>query len=310
MGEEIVYTVGHSTHPQPQFIGLLVRHGITAVCDVRSRPYSRLNPQFNREEIRRALRQHGIQYVFLGEELGARSKDPACYENGKVQFGRLAQTDLFREGIKRIKNGMKQYRVALMCAEKEPLECHRTILVARHLAAVGIEIQHIHEDGRLETQTAAVSRLRQMLKLPENDLFRSNADVLNDAYCLQEARIAYETTAIAEAAADEPLVSRGRRMKVFTIGFTRKSAEAFFSRLRDAGVKRLVDVRLNNSSQLAGFTKRDDLRYFAQAICGIDYVHLPELAPTAEILDPYKKLKNGDWNLYEKQFVDLCCAPH
>lgn len=94
-------------------------------------------------------------------------------------------------------------------------------------------------------------------------------------------------------------------MKVFTIGFTRKTAEAFFTRLQDAGVKRLVDVRLNNTSQLAGFSKKDDLRYFARAICGIEYVHLPELAPTAEILDPYKKVKKGDWRVYERQFLEL-----
>lgn len=99
-------------------------------------------------------------------------------------------------------------------------------------------------------------------------------------------------------------------MKLFTIGFTKKSAEQFFARLKDAGVKRLVDVRLNNISQLAGFTKKDDLPYFAKAICNIDYVHLPELAPTAEILDPYKKAKNGDWDLYERQFLELMRARH
>jgi uncharacterized protein (DUF488 family) len=94
-------------------------------------------------------------------------------------------------------------------------------------------------------------------------------------------------------------------MKIFTIGFTKKSAQKFFTTLQSAGVKRLVDVRLNNVSQLAGFTKKDDLKYFTNAICGIDYLHLPELAPTAEILDPYKKVKNGDWPLYERQFLDL-----
>jgi len=94
-------------------------------------------------------------------------------------------------------------------------------------------------------------------------------------------------------------------MKVFTIGFTKKSAETFFTRLQKAGVRRLVDVRLNNVSQLAGFSKKDDLRYFTKAICGIDYVHVPELAPTQEILDFYKKQKNADWPLYERQFLDL-----
>jgi len=93
-------------------------------------------------------------------------------------------------------------------------------------------------------------------------------------------------------------------MRIFTIGFTKKSAQTFFTELKDARVKRLVDVRLNNTSQLAGFTKKDDLLYFTQAICGIEYVHIPELAPTADILDAFKK-HQGDWSLYEQQFLDL-----
>ncbi len=99
-------------------------------------------------------------------------------------------------------------------------------------------------------------------------------------------------------------------MTIFTIGFTKKSAETFFARLKNAGVRRLIDVRLNNISQLAGFTKKDDLRYFTKAICNIDYLHFPELAPTAEILDPYKKAKNGDWALYERQFIELMRSRH
>jgi uncharacterized protein (DUF488 family) len=93
-------------------------------------------------------------------------------------------------------------------------------------------------------------------------------------------------------------------MRLFTIGFTKTSAENFFERLQKAGVERLVDVRLNNVSQLAGFAKRDDLRYFVKAICGIDYVHRPELAPTAGMLADYKK-QRGEWNEYEKRFVRL-----
>jgi uncharacterized protein (DUF488 family) len=96
-------------------------------------------------------------------------------------------------------------------------------------------------------------------------------------------------------------------MKLFTMGFTKKTAEVFFTRLRDAGVRRLVDVRLNNVSQLAGFTKKEDLRYFARAICGIEYAHLTELAPTEGILDAFKK-KKGDWKEYEKKFLGLLKA--
>lgn len=97
--------------------------------------------------------------------------------------------------------------------------------------------------------------------------------------------------------------------KIFTIGFTKKSAERFFTTLQQAGVKRIVDVRLNNISQLAGFTKMDDLRYFLKAIGGMEYVHLPELAPTQEMLDAYKKRK-GDWSVYEKQFLELMATRH
>lgn len=93
-------------------------------------------------------------------------------------------------------------------------------------------------------------------------------------------------------------------MKVFTIGFTKKSAEKFFNLLRKSGAKRIVDVRLNNVSQLAGFAKRPDLEFFLREICHMDYVHVPELAPTQDILDEYKKNK-GDWNVYEQKFLDL-----
>ncbi|HET8925278.1 MAG TPA: DUF488 domain-containing protein [Candidatus Acidoferrum sp.] len=93
-------------------------------------------------------------------------------------------------------------------------------------------------------------------------------------------------------------------MKLFTIGFTKKSAGQFFTRLKNSGAERLVDVRLNNVSQLAGFAKKEDLRYFLEAICGIDYLHLPLLAPTQQMLDSYKK-KRGDWQLYEEQFLEL-----
>ena len=96
-------------------------------------------------------------------------------------------------------------------------------------------------------------------------------------------------------------------MKVYTIGFTKSSAESFFTRLQNAGVKTVVDVRLNNVSQLAGFAKKNDLRYFLKAICRIDYAHRQELAPTQEMLDAYKK-KRGRWADYEKQFLDLMTA--
>jgi uncharacterized protein (DUF488 family) len=96
-------------------------------------------------------------------------------------------------------------------------------------------------------------------------------------------------------------------MRVYTIGFTKKSARQFFDLLRASGAQRVVDVRLNNVSQLAGFAKRDDLAFFLKEVCGMDYVHVPELAPTQGMLDEYKKLK-GDWKTYESRFLDLMSA--
>ena len=208
--QDIVFTIGHSTHAQEHFIALLRQHGITALCDVRSKPYSRINPQFNREELDEALRAHGIEYRFLGKELGARTDDMTCYQDGKVQYERLAKTELFRYGLKRVLRGLKEdFRIALMCAEKEPLECHRTILVARHLAALGLGVEHIHADGRLESHGDALSRLAQMLNLPEHDMFHSREELLSDAYRRQAERIAYEAV-VADAATDAPVKGMGR----------------------------------------------------------------------------------------------------
>jgi uncharacterized protein (DUF488 family) len=204
--QQTVFTIGHSTHTLERFLALLRLHDITALADVRSKPYSPRNPQFDREGLKKQLLEAGIAYVFLGKELGARSEDPSCYEHGRVQYGRLALTELFRQGIDRVQEGMNKYRLALMCAEKEPLECHRTVLVARHLAALGIPVQHILADGRLEDQADLLDRLMRQLGLPESDLFRSHEDVISDAYRIQESRIAY--TAEAEPAAPPQRAAR------------------------------------------------------------------------------------------------------
>jgi uncharacterized protein (DUF488 family) len=188
----MIHSIGHSNHPIQDFLDLLQRHGITAIADVRSTPYSRFNPQFRREKLQASLAQAGIQYVFLGEELGARSQDPACYDaDGRVSYARLARTELFRRGIERLKSGMTQHRMSLMCAEREPLDCHRTILVARELEREGIPVSHILSDGSLESHEHAMQRLATSLKLTTTDLFSSPADLIDQAYDTQAGRIAY-----------------------------------------------------------------------------------------------------------------------
>lgn len=187
-----VFTIGHSTHTKKHFADLLSIHGITALCDVRSSPYSQVNPQFNREELKASLSECGVKYVFLGRELGARSEDPNCYEEGRVRYDRLAETALFREGLDRLQDGVKNYRIALMCAEKEPLECHRTILVARYVYELGLDVQHILADGALESHAASLIRLIDLLNLKQVHLFRPLSDLSEAAYNLQEQRIAFK----------------------------------------------------------------------------------------------------------------------
>lgn len=185
-----IFTIGHSVHTPGDFLALLQRHNIDVLCDVRSHPYSR-NPQFNRESLARDLKGAGIAYLFLGAELGARSVDPSCYDRGKVRYDKLAQTALFRQGISRLTAEAAHSRVALMCAEKDPLECHRTILIAPHILAAGFDVQHILADGTLESHADALGRLRRQLDLPEYDLFRSAEDVIEDACRIQAGKIAY-----------------------------------------------------------------------------------------------------------------------
>lgn len=157
--ETTIYTIGHSSHPIDKFIELLKQHDITLVVDVRSAPHSRYNPQFNREVLAAALANEGIKYLFLGKELGARPQDPNCYKEGRVDFGQLAGRPEFKTGLERVRAEAKTCRLAVMCAEKDPLDCHRTILVCRHLRA-SVGIKHILADGSIEDHAQTEARLR------------------------------------------------------------------------------------------------------------------------------------------------------
>ncbi len=176
----LIHTIGHSTHPIDRFLALLAVAGIEAVADVRSSPYSRVNPQFNREPLRDALAGAGVQYVFLGEELGARSKDPQCHVNGKVSYERLAGTALFKSGIERALAGGAKMNIALMCAEAEPLDCHRALLVAPRLVARGAEVRHILRDGTVESHDSVMDRLIARAGAQPADLFLSREALVEE----------------------------------------------------------------------------------------------------------------------------------
>ncbi|MCY6494188.1 DUF488 domain-containing protein [Leptolyngbya sp. GGD] len=154
-----LFTIGHSNHSLQTFINLLYLHQVDAIADVRSHPYSRYLPHFNQSSLKTALPPSGIQYVFLGQQLGARASDPNCYTAGKAVYEKIAATTEFSQGIQRVVQGSHRYTIALMCAEKDPLTCHRAILVCQHLRQFDLDIAHIHKDGELETHTQLEERL-------------------------------------------------------------------------------------------------------------------------------------------------------
>jgi uncharacterized protein (DUF488 family) len=186
-----LFTIGHSDHEMATLVELLRQHQVEVVADVRSQPYSARLPQFNRELLERGLQANGIQYVFLGRELGARRDEAECYIDGQARYELVAKTIAFAKGLQRIRNGLGKFNVALLCAEKDPLTCHRTILVCRHLRGLGFPIQHIHEDGSLESHEAAEERLLQITDDAEPFLFASRLEQIERAYDRQGLKIAY-----------------------------------------------------------------------------------------------------------------------
>src|SRR5205814_8178101 len=145
-----LYTIGHSNQELKDFLSLLNQHQIEVLVDVRSSPYSRFAPQFNQDEIKRTLTANGVRYLFMGDLLGGRPTDESFYDKGgHVMYWRLAQSPLFQEGIRRLENGMSEYRIAIMCSEEDPIECHRALLIGRVMTDKGTEVSHIRAQGIL-----------------------------------------------------------------------------------------------------------------------------------------------------------------
>lgn len=174
-----IFTVGYSTHEWPDFLALLRAAEVTAVADVRSHPTARL-PEYRRENLSAALRQEEIAYVFLGRELGARRDEPECYVDGRADYDRIAELPAFREGIARLERGAAEHTIALLCAEREPLDCHRGVLISRVLSEAGWRVRHLLADGSIEEHAATERRLVELVgvdplldgRLPTAELVR------------------------------------------------------------------------------------------------------------------------------------------
>jgi len=148
-----VLTIGHSNHTTEHFLVLLKSHGIQVVVDTRSQPYSKYSMQFDQKELKQTLSRAGIRYLYLGRELGGRPEGEEFYdEDGHVLYDRVAETCQFQEGLSRLERGIREYQVAMLCAEENPAACHRRLLVGRVLLDRGIQVEHMRGDGRIQTE--------------------------------------------------------------------------------------------------------------------------------------------------------------
>jgi uncharacterized protein (DUF488 family) len=186
-----VFTIGHSTHSWERFVALLQRSNVTAIADVRTSPYSRHSPQFSRDSLRAELLSDGISYVFLGKELGGRPSGHRFYCDGVADYEKMAQTPEFSKGLDRVIEGAKKYRIALMCSERDPLDCHRCLLVGRALAQRGVRVNHILDDASIASHSQIEEALLRLAGRDAADLFAPPSERLATAYRARSRKVAF-----------------------------------------------------------------------------------------------------------------------
>lgn len=148
----VVFTIGHSIHSLEKLISLLSANRIDVLVDIRSDPYSRKVPHFNKDNLEKEIKKSGLKYLFLGKELGGRPTKRQFYDQeGFVLYSKIADSPDFKSGLERVLNGIEKFRVALMCSEENPANCHRRLLVGRVLSSSGVEVFHIRGDGSIQT---------------------------------------------------------------------------------------------------------------------------------------------------------------
>ena len=186
-----ILTFGHSDHSPERFRVLLQTQNIEVVLDVRSSPYSGRARQFNRPNMAQWLAAAGIRYLFAGRSLGGRPAEPSLYEHGRASYERMGQTTEFLSALRRIVAFSRHARCVLVCAEAEPLECHRFLLIGRVLSSRSVDVRHMLANGAVESHQAAEGRLIRLSGVAQSELFGAYGDALARAYALQEARVAF-----------------------------------------------------------------------------------------------------------------------
>ena len=191
-----IFTIGHSNHSAESFIKLLQKYNINVVADVRSIPYSKYNPQFNKETLKELLKKVKIKYLFMGNELGGRPLDDSYFNEGVADYNKMSSNKEFKFGIQRLLNGRENYTIAILCSEKDPLNCHRMLLVGKVLSEKEAQVKHILYNGELEDNKQTEERLLKVTGI-ERSLFSSELEekhILEQAYKIQSKEAAYKKT--------------------------------------------------------------------------------------------------------------------
>ena len=194
-----IYSIGHSNHNIEDLISLLASNKIEFVIDVRSAPYSKLHPHFNKNSFEVYLKNNKMRYLYFGGSLGGRSHVKDDYFNGRVIYKRLAAKEEFKSAIKQIVKISSQHKIVLMCSEKEPLECHRTLLISQEIQKIGMSVLHIHSNGRIESQEEILQRLLKIWHLEAPDLFGTDKERIEEALLKQEMKIAYSDESMVDS---------------------------------------------------------------------------------------------------------------
>jgi uncharacterized protein (DUF488 family) len=194
-----LFSIGHSNIPAERFIGLLRHAGVNAIADVRSTPFSRRFPWFSGKNLATTLAQHGMAYLACGEALGGRPRDAALYRDGVADYEAMARQSDFQIALDRLTAEDAQCRICLMCAEREPLDCHRCLLVARSLAERGLTIGHILHDGTVESHTATEQRLLALTGASDDLFVTGQGERLAAAYRRRARAVAYRAAAGAKS---------------------------------------------------------------------------------------------------------------
>jgi len=183
-----LFTIGYAAYTKESLLDILKTHRITALADVRARPYSSFKPEFSQDLLKSYLQKNDIAYVPIGDQLGIPISNREGCSPTKTLFQVIAESANFKKGLERIENGLQRHHIVLMCAEKDPLDCHRFLLISRHLPA-RIRIKHILGNGKIEDNNQTIERLLRMSELDQPDLFRSREELLDLAYAAQEETV-------------------------------------------------------------------------------------------------------------------------